>query len=155
MRRSETGVQPPAEGTVTQDDEDKSGQPIGVAATLTSAINRAKDTEDELELQRWQKYGVDSMDELVTIVVEPDSESQLAAIIAETGVGKNAQGNRAKTDLSYVLVHYDVAIGGETVTEPWLNTPPCRKELVKKLIRGALWARTKEVGGGLGINPGD
>ena len=108
------------------------------------------DNSDDQMAAKWRAWAQSKLSESVVLITDPGkSEAKLAALVANTSIGKG-RGDYA----GHVLILYDTTLNCESVTAPHLRSAPFRKDHVS-MVANAIMATRKDPEGTCKLAPGD
>ncbi len=88
--------------------------------------------------EHWRKYAERLVDSHVTLIPEPQTESQLVTQLKAHDITKHSKGVKG---VDYVAAIFTVGLSSESITDPHLRGAPFKKERLTKL--GKSWLRAR------------
>ena len=102
-----------------------------------SNLKRPATIDEDVIATKWRAWAQSKLAESVVLITDPGkSEAKLAAMIANTPIGKD-RGDY----MGHVVILYDTSLSCEAVTAPHLRSAPYRKEHASKLMNAIMSCR--------------
>ena len=116
----------------------------GGGGTPAALSNDSKEADDkEIFDTHWRNYAARKVDSHVTLISEPQTETQLTHALKNVGIIKTSKGVRG---VDYVAAIFPAGLGSESITNPHKYGAPFKKERLMKCGKAFLKSRQEAHG---------